>query len=144
MYILQSILVLCALYAAKFTMPQNPTIQLSIKHLEGKKGTLYIAFFASEASFKAEKNPEYRIIEPVEKLHNFTTKLSHVSPGKYMVAVFLDENANKKLDRNMFGYPTEKFGFAGKKHPFFKSPKYHDLAIDMSHTAAKVIEVDLN
>jgi uncharacterized protein (DUF2141 family) len=38
-------------------------------------------------------------------------EFSDIKPGKYAIAVIHDENCNGELDTNMFGIPTEGYGF---------------------------------
>ena len=42
--------------------------------------------------------------------------INHVLAGDYGVVALHDENKNMKLDRNLFGYPKEGFGFANNPH----------------------------
>jgi len=41
----------------------------------------------------------------------------NVPDGEYMVAMFQDENSNKKLDSGQFGVPVEKYGFSRNVDP---------------------------
>jgi uncharacterized protein (DUF2141 family) len=38
-------------------------------------------------------------------------EFSDIKPGKYAIAVIHDENCNGELDSNLFGIPTEGYGF---------------------------------
>jgi uncharacterized protein (DUF2141 family) len=48
--------------------------------------------------------------------------------GEYALAVFLDENGNAKLDANLFGVPTELFGFSRNARNPMGPPPYADAA----------------
>ena len=37
---------------------------------------------------------------------------SNLPPGAYAVAVYHDENGNGRLDTNLLGLPTERYGFS--------------------------------
>jgi uncharacterized protein (DUF2141 family) len=50
--------------------------------------------------------------------------LNDVPFGTYALAVYQDVNNNKKLDVNLFGYPTEPFGFSNNIRPKFKAPSF--------------------
>jgi uncharacterized protein (DUF2141 family) len=48
--------------------------------------------------------------------------------GDYAVSVFLDENANMKLDANVFGVPTELYGFSRNARSALGPPQFADAA----------------
>lgn len=54
--------------------------------------------------------------------------------GEYAVALYQDENNNRKCDRNMIGYPTEGFGFSKNYRPKLSAPKFDEvkIAVDRS------------
>jgi uncharacterized protein (DUF2141 family) len=55
-----------------------------------------------------------------------------IPPGTYALAVYQDINNNKKLDVNMFGYPTEPFGFSNNIRPKFKAPSFEACKFEYS------------
>ena len=48
-------------------------------------------------------------------------------PGTYALAVYHDENGNKKFDKNVIGLPIEGFGVSNNPE-FFLIPPHHDEA----------------
>ncbi|MEA3062651.1 MAG: hypothetical protein QOJ94_2432 [Sphingomonadales bacterium] len=46
-------------------------------------------------------------------------------PGIYAIAVYHDANANRKLDRNMIGFPAEAGGFSNNPGTFLGLPSFH-------------------
>ncbi|MGL4629820.1 MAG: DUF2141 domain-containing protein [Leadbetterella sp.] len=55
---------------------------------------------------------------------NATVSLDKMPFGEYAIAVFQDNNHNKKLDTNIFGYPNEPFGFSNDFRPKLKAPTF--------------------
>lgn len=57
------------------------------------------------------------------------TRLCLVAPeaGDYIVAVFHDENADKKFDRDLFGIPTEGYGFSNNPGFRFGLPEMDEI-----------------
>ncbi len=49
-----------------------------------------------------------------------------VPPGVYAVSVMHDENDNRKLDRNLFGVPTEGYGVSNNHTYALSSPKWDE------------------
>jgi uncharacterized protein (DUF2141 family) len=52
----------------------------------------------------------------------------NLSPGKYAVFVYHDENNNGKLDTNLFGVPKEGFGFSNNLK-LLRQPKFEEAWI---------------
>jgi uncharacterized protein (DUF2141 family) len=46
-------------------------------------------------------------------------------PGIYAIAVYHDANANRRLDRNIIGFPTEAGGFSNNPSTILGLPSFH-------------------
>ena len=66
-----------------------------------------------------------------------------VEKGEYAIAAFQDINKNGDLDRNIFQYPTEPFGFSNNFRPMLKAPHWTDVAFQATEdkTISKIIVV---
>jgi uncharacterized protein (DUF2141 family) len=53
-----------------------------------------------------------------------TTVFNNLSPGKYAIRVYHDENRNKKMDFNWMGIPKEGYGFSGNPKITFGPPDF--------------------
>lgn len=53
---------------------------------------------------------------------------SQLPKGNYAVAVFHDRNKNGKLDTNLFGVPTEEYGFSNNARNTFSAPSFKDAS----------------
>jgi len=63
------------------------------------------------------------IIKVINKTASFNINLPK---GKYAVSAFHDANSNEKLDKNMVGFPTEKYGFSNDARGTFGPPELSD------------------
>ncbi|GAB4517398.1 MAG: hypothetical protein Kow00133_01800 [Amphiplicatus sp.] len=63
-------------------------------------------------------------------------------PGDYALAVYHDENANRKLDKKMFGLPAEPYGISNNPRMRFGPP---DVEEALFHVAADgaAVEIEL-
>lgn len=61
-----------------------------------------------------------------------TTVELQLPPGHYAVAALHDENSNHKLDRNMFGWPKEGFGFSNNPKVGLSAPSFDTAVIQAS------------
>ena len=56
--------------------------------------------------------------------------LSGLRPGRYAAQVFYDENANRKVDRALFGIPKEGVGFSRDARIKLGPPKWDEAVFD--------------
>jgi uncharacterized protein (DUF2141 family) len=68
--------------------------------------------------------------------------IKDIQPGNYAVAIFHDVNQNGKLDKNIFGIPTEDYGFSNNARGSFGPPSYKDCSFSFSNN--KKIFIKLN
>ncbi|MFO0671952.1 MAG: DUF2141 domain-containing protein [Polyangiaceae bacterium] len=50
----------------------------------------------------------------------------NVAPGVYAISVMHDENGNQKLDKNLFGVPTEGYGVSNNHTHALSSPTWDE------------------
>lgn len=55
----------------------------------------------------------------------------NLQPGRYALSLFHDENGNGKLDTNIAGVPTERYGFSRDARGRMAAPSFDDAAIDL-------------
>ena len=69
-----------------------------------------------------------------------TTKvtIAGLPAGRYAAQVFLDENANGKVDRAIFGIPKEGVGFSNDARITLGPPKFTDAAFAFDGGAATI------
>jgi uncharacterized protein (DUF2141 family) len=70
-----------------------------------------------------------------------TLLIDALVPGRYAIAVYVDRNGNGKLDRGMFGKPTEPYGFSNGGG-MFGPPDFADALIDVAD-GDSAIRIDL-
>jgi uncharacterized protein (DUF2141 family) len=56
-------------------------------------------------------------------------------PGDYALTAYLDENDNNKLDSNLFGLPTEPYGFSRNARGMAGPPPFADAAFRVEDVA---------
>ena len=54
-----------------------------------------------------------------------------VTPGRYAIAAFHDEDGDEALSTNLLGIPRESFGFSNDARGFFGPPDFEDAAFDV-------------
>ncbi len=104
-------------------------LHIHITGLRNDKGQIAGALFKSSDGWPEDRHKVFR-----EDGYPFKGKppiltFEHVPPGSYAIAVIHDENMNDKLDKNMFGIPTEGFGFANNPRVIWRAPSFKDSVV---------------
>ena len=60
-------------------------------------------------------------------------------PGTYIVACYLDVNANRKMDRGMFSNPIEPYAFSNNARNRFSEPDLADQRFSHSGPLQKLM-----
>ena len=96
-----------------------------------KAGTLMLAIYNSaeafEGSVSKEKRSEIGVFKGLElylEPEDLTELSTEISDGEYAIALFIDTNGNKKLDKNFFGIPKEQFGFSNNAMGTLSAPTF--------------------
>ena len=99
-------------------------LEMEINNLQSNKGPLYIRIL--------DEN-EDPVIVGTSSVINYSAKISFdsISPGKYAIQFFHDENENQKMDFNLIGIPKEKFGSSNDVKPVFGPPKFEKMLFEI-------------
>tara|TARA_B100000886_G_scaffold220580_1_gene153295 strand:- start:61 stop:495 length:435 start_codon:yes stop_codon:yes gene_type:complete len=100
------------------------SLEMEINSLESNKGPIYIRILDEN------ENP---VIVGTSPVVNYSSRISFdsISPGKYAIQFFHDENENQKMDFNLIGIPKEKFGSSNDVKPIFGPPKFEKMLFDI-------------
>lgn len=108
----------------------GPTSSLTVE-LDADKplnGTVFIAIYASEEGFLEANKAFYT--------HTFPATdgqiMLDLPNGSYAITVFIDQNNNQTLDKNLVGYPTEPFGFSKNPSILLGPPGFSDALIQIT------------
>ncbi|MCB0480252.1 MAG: DUF2141 domain-containing protein [Flavobacteriales bacterium] len=70
-----------------------------------------------------------KLVIPIN--NNSSSVTLEVEPGKYAVVAFHDINSNEKLDKNMFGIPTEPYGFSNNARGLLGEPDFEEQLVEV-------------
>ena len=71
-----------------------------------------------------------------------TLTIEDIPVGIYAIAVFQDIDANGKLNSNLFGAPTEPYGFSNNLFGKFGPPDYEDVSFNIED--GKTVSLTIN
>lgn len=118
------LLFLALIICSSFSTGEGPhTFTVIIENIKSKDGKLELAIFDSKENFLKEGIFHQSIAVSGETSMRMKVALP---AGEYSVAVFHDLNKNGELDKNMFGWPQEAFGFSKKSMGLIGPPSFRD------------------
>ena len=116
---------------ASASFSQSTKQLVNITNLQKVKGTLYVGWYNKAATFRMNEQAVYREKVSVNNQTKLSVTFKHIPKGKYAIAVFLDENENYKLDKNILGVPKEKYGFSNNVIPIIRPATFDESAFEL-------------
>lgn len=113
---------------------EKPQVSIKIQNIKQAKGNMRVAFYKKGSAFPKEGSITYAKEVKVNQAGEMIIDFTDIPYGEYAIAVFQDKNQNKKIDKNLVGYPTEPFGFSKNFKPKFSEPKFSDCNVVISPT----------
>jgi len=100
------------------------TLEVEITEIRNNTGNILLQFFDADEKVLAEE------MSPIkENKCLFTFK--NLKPGKYAVRYSHDENLNNEMETNMFGIPTEGYGFSNNPVGRFGPPPFEEWLFEI-------------
>ncbi len=106
------------------------TLTVTIENCKSNKGKLFIALYDSEKAFMKEPQAISKKVVVIEN-GKAIIQFSALTQSEYAFVFFHDENNNGQLDKNIFGIPTEGYGFSNNAKGVFGPPSYEKSKITM-------------
>jgi uncharacterized protein (DUF2141 family) len=120
-------------------LAQKHTINIKLNNLSSKKGQLLISIFNKESGFPENNKAAYSTLVFKEPL---SSNLSLFLPsGSYAFAIVHDKNSNNKMDKNMFGAPTEDYGVSLNKTYLLKAPEFEENKFTLTKDTNLIIHL---
>jgi len=112
------------------------SLEMEINNLQSNNGPLYIRILDEN------ENP---VIVGTSPVINYSARISFdsISPEKYAIQFFHDENENQKMDFSLIGIPKEKFGSSNNIKPILGPPKFEKMLFSLTENK-KVIMKPVN
>ena len=98
-------------------------LEVNITGLHSNKGKIHIALYDNAEAFPKEGR---FVIKKLLSANQKSLVINGLSFGNYAIAAFHDENDNGKLDKNIFGIPTEPYAFSNNARPKWKRPTFEE------------------
>lgn len=115
-------------------------LTIEVRSIRSGDGQVYVAVHAPEtkATFPAATGIVAGLQQPA-RIGAIRFVLRDLAPGRYAVNAFHDENDNGELDTNLFGIPSEGYGFANDPDSSFGPPKFDAAAVNVGDTSEAAV-----
>ncbi len=104
----------------------NAPMTINISGIHKAEGQICLAIFNRADGFLKPEAVFLTKILPVRQNGAIEIALPELPAGWYAVSCFHDLNSNGKLDTNVFGIPTEPYGFSNGARPKFRAPLWEE------------------
>ncbi len=117
-------------------------IDLTVTDVRSAAGTITVDLYDDvPESFLKGKRKVSRVRAPARQ-GSVQFCLAVPKPGVYALAIYHDENANKKFDRNFIGLPTEAFGVSNNPGFRLGPPSHGEAAFSVGAAGIHMV-IDL-
>jgi uncharacterized protein (DUF2141 family) len=104
----------------------NTPMTVNISGIHTTKGQICLAVFNRADGFLKPEAVYMTKILPVRQNGTVDVSFPELPDGWYAISCFHDLNGNGKLDTNLFGIPTEPYGFSNGARPKFRAPTWEE------------------
>lgn len=119
---------------------QTYDLNIKIKNIKKIDGRLEIAIYNKSETFLVKGKALKVYSLEVNNNTNFLT-IKNLPKGEYAIAIYHDLNSDYQCNKNMFGLPSEAYGFSTNFKPIISKPSFDDCKIYIDNS--KSIEIAL-
>jgi len=121
---------------------ESPSVEVNVNGVRNDSGLVAALIYDDNPdNFLKNGRKLHRVRQPARKGHTRVC-LPSPAPGVYAIAVFHDENANKRLDQGVLGIPREGYGFSNNPGFTFGLPETEEIIFEIKGDRTE-ISVDL-
>jgi uncharacterized protein (DUF2141 family) len=105
-------------------------LTVTVDQIQSAAGKVYVTLWGNAETWLDDQKSLQNIGLPAQ-VGKVTFTLHGVTPGRYAIATFHDENDNGEMDFNFIGYPEEGYAFSRDVRPFLSAPSFDSCAFDV-------------
>lgn len=121
---------------------QSGSLQVTVSEIVAAKGGELSLGIFQKAGFPEMGKQKMGKWVPI-KSEVQTVLIEDLPVGTYGLAVFQDLNGNRRLNKNLFGYPSEPFGFSNDAKVVLGPPDFEDAAVQVTEGKVTAVSIRL-
>jgi uncharacterized protein (DUF2141 family) len=127
-----------AILCAAAARARAADLSVEIHALRPNGGPVVVALYRDPQDFPI---PEKRLAVQTSAGESNTARVvfHDIAAGRYAVVAFQDLNRNGKLDKNLFGVPTEPYGFSQDARGRMGPPSFEAAAFEVTLDSETII-----
>jgi len=114
------------------------TIIVEVYGFRNDKGDAYVGLYNSSDGFPTDPDKAYKSAFVPISNGSATIWFQGIPSGTYAVAVYHDENGNKKFDVNLFPFSIEGSGASNGATGTFGPPSFSDASFNLDKMVKKI------
>ena len=115
------------------------SLTLSIEGVRSDKGKIMAALLKADATTGTARRVSANMVSSI--VGTTTITFDGVEAGEYAIQLFHDENGNGEMDSNLFGIPSEGYGFSNRARASFGPPKFAQMKFTVTAEPATTAAV---
>ena len=123
------------LLVAMHAAAAESVLEVTVTGIRSAQGTILVAVCDRDTFL--QETCRYKGRTPAA-VGSVTVRITGVPPGTYAAQAYGDENGNGKIDRNLFGIPTEGIGFSNDAKMRFGPPSFADAAFTLGPLGGQI------
>ncbi len=141
---MKPLLLVCLIHLFSTTLlqAQFQSIVVHVSQIHPIEGELSVALYNKAADFPHHRKV-YKAKTPKVNASTMSVRFDSLPQGTYAIAVYHDRNANKKLDKNMLGAPTEPYGFSNNARRLMSAPSFEESTIKLNGSTPYQTDITL-
>lgn len=112
-------------------------ISFEIEGVNAQHSKIYAQLFNSQDSYSKGEAFSATYLQAKQGINKVI--FTNIPVGQYAIRFFQDENNNGTLDTNLFGMPSEGYGFSNNAKPNYGPVGYQDAAFTVTEQQDPVI-----
>ena len=117
------------------------SLEVNISNIQNIKGKIYIGVYDKKEGFSILDKQYVGVIQKVSS-NTLKYTFENISSGTYAISVFQDGNDNNILDKNLFGKPTEAYGFSNNIRHTFSSATFDESKFKLNQHKSVNINIE--
>lgn len=110
----------------------------TFSNLPSTQGLLRVVLYNDDKQFLSENGWARADSAYIRPDSTAEVRLKQVAFGEYAAALYLDENQNGVIDRNVIGLPTEAYGFSNNVRAKWSVPSFRKVLFTFNQAAETV------
>ena len=137
---MKKLLLFYLVFVSLLSYSQTFNLTVTVSNIKNTEGHLNLGLYNLDESFP-NKGEEYRLYSFEINDTSESLVLEDLPPGEYALAMYHDENSDKKCNANFIGIPKEGYGFSNNVRPKFSVPPFHKCKIDIEKDTTIAIDL---